>query len=464
MKYSVIGLGKLGCSIAAAIASRGHEVTGCDVAPHVIGQLAAGRAPVNETGLQALITANRERLRATGSVEEAVQRSDITFVVVPTPSDARGAFMLTHAQQAFAAIGAALASKWTNHTVVLTSTVLPGATRFGLIPILEETACRRVGDGIGVCYSPAFIALGSVIQDFLNPDVLLIGESDVPAGDALRAAYSEIMPGSPALRRMSLENAELTKIAINTFVTTKISFANMLASLCEQIPGGDVDVVSAALGADHRIGRAYLTGALGYGGPCFPRDNLALSFLARELSVTAPIAEATDTVNRAIPLRIAERLAARLASARTVGVLGLSYKPDTAVVDESQSIEIARHIASCGKRVLAHDPMAGAAAAPILGTGVEVVDDLAVLIAEADVILITTPDPAYKVLCAADFVRRSGRPLVVDFWRVLRGELELSDAVEYMAVGISDNDTDQQDRLRDLWSPATVTENQALQS
>lgn len=453
MNYSVVGLGKLGCSMAAAIASRGHAVVGYDVDPGVVDRLGAGFAPVAETGLQELIAAHRDRIAATHSIEDAVHSSDLTFVVVPTPSDARGAFVLTHAQRAFAELGSALARKWTPHTVVLTSTVLPGATRCALIPSLERAAGRALGNGLGVCYSPAFIALGSVVRDFLNPDFLLIGESDEDAGSRLAAAYAGIIPGTPTVRRMSIENAELTKLAVNTFVTMKISFANTLADLCERIPGGDVDVVSAALGEDHRIGRAYLTGALGYGGPCFPRDNQALSFFAAQLASSAPLAEATDTINRALPRRVLARLAPHLAGARTVGVLGLAYKPGTPVVEESQSIEIARSLAGSGVRVLAHDPLAGSVAGPLLGARVEVVHNVRRVLDEADVILITSPDPAYRCLRAADFARARGRPLVVDFWRILRAELEGATTVEYVAVGVSGDAASQaEELLRGVWS------------
>jgi UDPglucose 6-dehydrogenase len=130
--------------------------------------------------------------------------------------------------------------------VVLTSTVLPGSTRYGRLPILERESGKVCGRDFGLCYSPEFIALGSVIHDFLNPDFVLIGEFDESCGSQLEACYARIMENNPPCQRMSIENAELTKIAVNTFVTTKITFANMLADLCERIPGGDIDVVTNA--------------------------------------------------------------------------------------------------------------------------------------------------------------------------------------------------------------------------
>src|SRR5947209_5455827 len=326
-RFSVVGLGKLGASMAAAIASRGHEVIGVDVNRRAVERMNAGEAPVQETGLHDLIAANRARLEATMSHEEAVLGSELTFVIVPTPSDDRGAFSLQYAAYAFREIGKALAKKSGYHTVVLTSTVLPGATRYGLAPVLERHAGKPCGSGFGLCYSPEFIALGSVIRDFLNPDFLLIGEFDRRAGEHLEQCYRDILPGHPPVARMTLENAELAKISVNAFVTTKITFANLLAELCGRLPGGDVDVVSAAIGLDSRIGRKYLTGGLGYGGPCFPRDNVALSFLARALGTQADLAEVTDARNRALADSVLTRIQPYIAKGATVAVLGLAYKP-----------------------------------------------------------------------------------------------------------------------------------------
>ena len=158
-------MGKLGAS-TAAFASRGLDVIGVDVNQSSIDAVNNGRAPVQETNLSSLIAANRERIRATPSHEDAVLNSDISFVIVPTPSDDRGSFSLQYAEWAFREIGKALARKASYHNVVLTSTVLPGATRQALLPILERESGKRAGKDFGLCYSPEFIALGSIINDF----------------------------------------------------------------------------------------------------------------------------------------------------------------------------------------------------------------------------------------------------------------------------------------------------------
>jgi UDPglucose 6-dehydrogenase len=455
VRYSIVGLGKLGCSMAAAIASRGHHVTGYDNAARVVDCVRGGEAPVEETGLAGLLREHASRIEATHSIADAVHGSDVTFVVVPTPSDSRGAFVLDHAVAAFSALGTALRDKTQPHTVVLSSTVLPGSTRFALIPALEQAAGRSVGRQLGVCYSPAFIALGSVVRDFLNPDLVLVGESDSAAGDTVAAAYAEILSGQPPIRRMTLENAELAKLAVNTFVTTKISFANMLADLCERLPGGDVDIVSDALGLDRRIGRAYLTGALGYGGPCFPRDNQALTFLARALGTAAPLAEATDAVNRTLPIRLAERLRGVAHARGTVAVLGLAYKPATPVLEASQSLQIALALAAGGARVVGHDTLAAPLMREQFADEIEMIDDLQTCIDAADVVLVTSPDAGYAGLQAEHFARGGRRRVVVDFWRVLDAAACAAAGVEYHAIGRGPAAADPAHPLRLLWEQST---------
>ena len=450
-QFSIVGLGKLGASMAAAIASRGHDVIGVDVSRRAVDAVNAGHAPVQETGLEELIAANRSRLRATMSHEEAILDSELTFVIVPTPSDDRGAFSLQYVAFAFREIGRALAKKNSAHTVVLTSTVLPGAMRHGLLPVLEQHSGRKGGAGFGFCYSPEFIALGSVIRDFLNPDFLLIGELDAASGEHLAACYADIMGPAVPVRRMTLENAELAKIAVNSFVTMKITFANMLAEICGAIPNGDVDVVSDAIGLDSRIGRKYLTGGLGFGGPCFPRDNVALGFIAGALGARSELLETTDTLNRSLADRILKQLGPRVSRNVTVAVLGLAYKPFSHVTEESQAIMIVTALLENGARVLAYDPLARQNADSALGGRALILDSARDCLKDADVVLITTPDPEFKALKAADFRGQGPSVVVVDFWRILGEELSAAPGIEYVAYGRGPAASGPTDLLKQIW-------------
>lgn len=450
-RISVIGLGKLGASMAAAFARRGFDVVGVDISQQAVDAINEGRAPVAETNLDATISANKHRIRATLDHSDAVLNSDISFVIVPTPSDDRGAFSLQYAEWAFKEIGKGLLKKSGYHNVVLTSTVLPGSTRQVLLPVLERASGKKAGRDFGLCYSPEFIALGSIIENFLNPDFTLIGELDERCGADLETLYSQVMTNEAPAARMSIENAELTKIAVNTFVTTKITFANMLSEICEEIPGGDVDVVTGALGLDRRIGNRYLKGAIGYGGPCFPRDNVALSFIANELGVNADLATTTDAANRAIAEKVSADLQTILPRGATVAVLGLSYKPFSHVVEESQGLAVAQTLAKNGMRVVAFDPLSGDMELDELRRSLVVLDSIEECLKQAQAVLITTPDPAFAGLKAEDFRNEWNEVTVVDFWRLLKGELTGRSGIRYVATGCSRNDESNTSRLKNLW-------------
>ena len=434
MKLSIIGLGKLGAPMAAVMAHKGHTVVGVDVNPAYVTAIQQGRAPVNEPGLADMIQANRQRLSATTDYDEAIQSTEATFIIVPTPSDPDGTFSLRFVMSAAEKIGAALRKKKDWHLVVLSSTVMPGSTGAKLLPALEAHSGKKCGRDFGLCYNPEFIALGSVIRDMLKPDMILIGESDARSGEILETLYNGVCESNPRIQRMNYVNAELTKLSVNTFVTTKISYANMLAQVCETLSGADVDVVTSAIGCDSRIGRKYLKGALGYGGPCFPRDNVAFSALARANGVPALLAEATDQMNKRQVPRLAELILSRLPEGGTVGILGLSYKPDTDVVEESQGLALAKELLSRGVPVVVYDPKAMGNAAMQLTGNVIFARTAPECAGQADVLTITTPWAEFRSLSPQDLKSSNGRPSLIDCWRVLAREL-FEPVVEVLTLG-----------------------------
>jgi UDPglucose 6-dehydrogenase len=415
MQVAVVGLGKLGAPLAAVLASKGNEVLGIDLNPEAVRLLNEGSAPVEEPGLQALVTGSRERLSATTDLAPAAE-SDVSILLVPTPSDERGAFSNEHVLAAVGELGARLRGRDDYHVVVVASTVMPGSCDGEIRPALESASGRRVGETLGLCYSPEFIALGSVIRDMLEPDMVLIGESDPRAGEVLERLYSGVVENDPPFRRMSLVNAELTKIAVNTYVTMKISYANTLADMCERLAGADVEVVTDALGLDTRIGAKYLRGAISYGGPCFPRDNKAFGVLARDTGTKPLLAEATDAVNVAQTDRLARVVQARLEAGNSVGILGLAYKPDTGVIEESPGIALARLLANAGYEVHVYDPVATEAGVKALGGLVQGASSVAELLEKSDVAVIATPWPEFAELPIG---RNGKRAVVIDCWRLL---------------------------------------------
>lgn len=432
---SIIGLGKLGAPIAACIASKGHRVIGVDVNPRTVQMINDGVPPLVEPGLEELLANCRGTFVATHEYKQAIQDSGLTFIVVPTPSDEQGGYSLEYVLEACDGIGEALREKDDYHLVVLVSTVLPGATEGQVKPRLETLSGKRCGIDFGLCYSPEFIALGSVIRDYLNPDIILIGESDTRAGELLSSFYTSIPENEPAIIRMNIVNAELAKLAVNAYITVKITFANTLARMCERLPGANVDTVTAAVGLDSRIGSKYLKGAIGYGGPCFPRDNRALAHLAHQLGLPAQLAEVTDAVNRSQVDFLATLTKSKLPKKGTVGILGLAYKPNTDVVEESPGLLLAQSLLSEGIPTNVYDPVATPMARAELGGSVSFSASLEECIRESDVVVITTQDEKFARLPVEVVTRKSKPRVLIDCWRML--DLDEYDAVaEVISLGI----------------------------
>lgn len=401
MNVAVIGLGKLGAPLAAVLADAGHRVYGVDKSAAYVDAINAGIAPVDEPGLQELLDRLPSgKLSATTSYD-AIRIADVSMIVVPTPSGADGRFSNEYVLEAVREIGKNIGPVW--HTVVVCSTVMPGSMDKEIIPALQKAADRRLGNGLGACYSPEFIALGSVIKDMRNPDAVFIGSNDPASVNVLRTLIATYVETNPEVHTMTFAEAELAKIAVNAFVTMKISYANMIGEFCEKIKGAQASSVLAAVGADSRIGKSYLRAGASYGGPCFPRDNRAMVALAWELKCRAELPYATDRTN----LHVTERLAADLSKFDVIAILGLSYKPGTSVVEESMGLSIATSLAAIGKEVRVHDPVAK----PTLPENVRQYDTIEETIDNASVVMVCTPWDAYSDF---DFGSRK----ILDAWNV----------------------------------------------
>ena len=433
---SVIGLGKLGTPMAVCFAARGFTVHAVDLNPQKVDAISRGVPPVHEPGLAELLADCRERITATKDIESAVIASDVTFIVVATPSEADGGFSLRYAVPSCESIGRALRTKSAYHLVVVTSTVMPGSMGGPIKSALERASGKRCGVDFGLCYNPEFIALGTVIRDFYYPDFLLIGESDTRAGDALSEIYKRTCKNSPALARMNWINAEITKLSVNTYITTKISYANMLARLCEKLPEADVNVVTDALGLDSRIGAKYLKGAVSYGGPCFPRDNRAMAALAARVGASSGLAEATDIFNRAQIKSLAETVKRYRSQSSVIGILGLTYKPNTDVVEESFGLLLAQELSSANLPVIVYDPFGDAARVLKNYKNIRVASSAQECIAESQVVVLATPWQEFRDLRPALWARPgySEPRVVIDCCRAL-GHLDGVDGLHYVKLG-----------------------------
>jgi len=364
MRISVIGLGKLGCPLAAWLSSKGHEVIGVDANLVTVQTVSDGKAPVEEPGLQELM--DKYPFPATTDTQGAVVDTDATFIIVPTPSGEDGMFQLRYVTAAAQQIGLALKKKKQYHLVVIVSTVMPGHTD-EIAGVLEVFSLRICGTDFGLCYNPEFIALGSVLHGLEYPDFVLIGESDELAGDRLQAIYYEALyrekqahrserayvVDEPKICRMSFVNAEIAKLALNCYVTMKISFANALGMIVEEVEGANSDTILQAIGNDSRIGKKYLRAGVGFGGPCFPRDAKAMRAWA--VSDTEDLLNATIAINRWSFFHLCRVVDSWSTPESKIGVLGIAYKPGTAVTEESHGKKLVDYL---GVRALPYDSFA----------------------------------------------------------------------------------------------------------
>jgi UDPglucose 6-dehydrogenase len=305
IRVSVIGLGKAGAPIAIALAYRGIKTIGVDKRLEVVNHLNNKIPHIYEPEFEYLLKLTNNFF-ATTDILYAILNTDITMIVVNTPSNEDGSYSLEQVFEVGRRIGEALKLKNSYHLIALISTVMPGDT-IKLKNLIEEVSGKVAGKDFGICYNPGFIALGSVIRYFLNPDFVLIGENDKKSGDILEELYKLVCLNNPPIIRMNIINAEIAKIAFNSFGTIKITFANFLAELCEKYEGADVDVITRTIVTDRRIGgKDYFIGGTSYGGPCLPRDNRAIALVADRVKVNSSLPRLIDSLNKHFTERIAD--------------------------------------------------------------------------------------------------------------------------------------------------------------
>jgi UDPglucose 6-dehydrogenase len=437
-RLSVFGLGKLGCTMLACFASKGWQVIGMDINKQSVDTVNKGESPIYEPGVKELISKYKENISATSDTEYAVMNSDVSFVIVPTPSTKDGTFSTDFVETVATEIGSILRTKDSYHIVVITSTVLPGDMKL-IQNLLERTSGKKCSENFGLCYNPDFIALGSVVSDFLNPELILIGESDKRTGDTLKNIHHNLIDNNPNIHRMNFYNAELTKIALNSYCTLKITFANTLAEICENMPGGNVEQVTDALGDDPRIGRKYLKGGLSYGGPCFPRDNRAFAKSAKKFGCTTPLAVETDQINDYHRNeRIPNKLLALMREHKTkkLSILGLTYKIDTQLVEESAAISIINALIKEDIQLSIYDPAGMEESKKEIAEfdKIHFAKSAKECISGAKVCFIATPWKEFESLSKEDFLNSmSDNPTILDGWNLYTFENDTD--IKYIQIG-----------------------------
>ena len=349
-KVAVIGLGKLGLPLSLAINSSGAHVVGFDLNVSRVAQLQKKEYEGPEPYVAEMLAKADGSLVFTDSIE-AIEECSIAYVIVPTPSDSNGVFASNYVEDALLQIKNCWIKLDTEKVIVIVSTVMPGTTQH----LKKKYFADVRGNGIELIYSPEFIALGSVIENLYNPDSILIGSDSEWATEKHLEICQSFVKTNPSIQILNTTEAELAKILVNTFVTMKISFANFVGEIATNVTGVNADRVARAVGADSRIGSKYLNPGLGFGGPCFPRDNLALIAYSRSVGLKADLAIATDEINIRQPEFFLERIKKSIGTESKIGILGLTYKKNSEVVEASQGILLANLLNSLGYEVFCFD-------------------------------------------------------------------------------------------------------------
>jgi UDPglucose 6-dehydrogenase len=435
-RLSLIGLGKLGLCLAACFAEKGFDTIGVDIEERVVNNVNQGQAPWFEPGLAELLAKHGGKaLRATTHHKEAIEQTDITFVLVATPSNPDGSFSNRFVESALRSLAEVLRDNpKPHHLFVISSTVMPGSTEASFIPIIEKYSGRKLNQGFSVCYDPDFVALGNVVKGFLQPDLVVIGETNVAAGAQMEAIHHQMCENQPVISRMSIISAEIAKVCLNAYITTKISFANSVANLCERVPGVDVDAITKAIGADKRISPYYFQGGLAFGGTCFPRDTRVYVTIADKFGVQADIVRAVDEVNQYQNQHLAETVLREWEQVenKTVGVLGLAFTSNTPVVVESPAIKLIAELLKHDVRVVAYDPLAIDNARSIFGSAVEYVESAEACLAQAGLAVVTLRYPDLKRV--VESYVPAYLMTVVDCWRMIDSTL-VNEKLKLVAVG-----------------------------
>ena len=431
MKIAVVGSGYVGLVAGACLAESGNDVICADIDQAKIDGLNKGEIPIYEPGLKTLILRNIEaqRLSFTRDVAASVRASDVVFIAVGTPPDQDGSADLKHVLAVASTIGRSMDRE---KIVITKSTVPVGTAKLVRTAIEAETNLP-----VHVCSNPEFLKEGSAIDDFMKPDRVVLGVDSDHAAEVLRDLYSPFVRAGAQIMIMDVSSAEITKYAANAMLATRISFMNTIAQLCEKT-GADVGAVRKGIGSDARIGRSFLYPGVGYGGSCFPKDVKALANTMKELGADSSILDAVESVNagqkRVLLNVLVQRLGEDLSDI-TIGVWGLSFKPNTDDMREAPSLTTIEGLLSRGASVRAHDPVAMKEARRHFGDRIEYVDSNYDALENVDALVIHTEWQPYL---RPDFVRMAAamtRPLVLDGRNLYEPEAMARLGFEYVSIG-----------------------------
>jgi len=407
MNISIIGAGYVGLVSGACFAKLKNKVICVDIDKSKIDSINNSISPIFEEGLEEILIDNKDRISASSDYLSSINNTEITFICVGTPSLDDGSIDLKYIKESAKSIGEVLKNKKKYHVVVVKSTVIPGTTIDVVLPILEKYSGKKAGVDFGVAMNPEFLREGAAVNEFLNPDRIVIGALDEKTNDILRNLFIDF---SCPIVETSPTAAEMIKYVSNSFLATKISFINEVGNLCKTL-GINTYEVADGIGLDSRIGRSFLDSGIGWGGSCFPKDVNALISLFNGKDVCSKVIESAVDVNDVQPLKLIELLKHHIPKlhGKSIGILGLSFKANTDDIRESRAIPIVDELIKEGVNIKVYDPKAMDNFRDIYPDIIYC--DSAVDVLDSDAVLIVTIWDEFKMLNYTNNIVIDGRML-----------------------------------------------------
>jgi len=436
MDVAVVGCGYVGLVTATCLAAIGHCVRGIEKDARKLAALQDGQCPIFEPGLADLMREHYASgsLQFTGQIKEALRDVEVVFLAVGTPPGPDGAVDMSYLNAASREVCDALAELSPQYmvTLVVKSTV-PAGTNRRIAAYLRDLkqAC------VQVVSNPEFLREGSAVQDFLEPDRIVIGGESPEAFRIMRRLYDPIIKREENFLTMNWESAELTKYAANAMLAARISFMNEMTILCESY-GADIEDIRKGIGTDFRIGPAFLRAGCGYGGSCFPKDVAALAHISRAIGYESLFVNAIQTVNRNQKLRFARKIVEKLGrpiEGATIAIWGLAFKADTDDIRESPAIDVIRYLLEKGAHLRATDPKAMENMRQIFRDQVQWVADPVSAAAGADAVALLTDWPQYSTLPFRKIAATMNQPIIFDGRNCLHRDVMRENGFVYYPMG-----------------------------
>jgi UDPglucose 6-dehydrogenase len=434
MKIGIIGLGFVGLSFASVLGSKKYSVIGVDSDIQKVNKILTGKAPFYEPKLdKTLKNALKNGLKITTEINPVVTKCKLIFIAVGTPQRKDGSIDLTMIKKVVKEIGKSLAKTKNIPTIIVKSTIVPETTTKIILPILEKESRKKIGKGFGLITNPEFLRETNAVNDTINPHVVVIGGYKDKFTKEVENFYTKFHKNVPIINT-NHQTAEMVKYANNSFLATKISFINQIATICEAIPEVNVDAVAKTIGLDPRIGNLFLTAGPGYGGSCLPKDVKAIINFSNKYKIKPALLHAVEEINHQQLENIINTVKKKVGkiSNKKITILGLAFKANTDDIRDSISIKLIELLLKKGANIIAHDSKAISNTKIIFGEKIQYTNSISEAMKNTECVIIMTTAKEYAEINNNELKLMKKR-VIIDSRRLL---INRNLDMDYSAIGM----------------------------